>query len=99
MFAHHPKLCVHNIVVPGRDRSSTHSACVGYEDGYTLYVFHFFLILFIVLERETCQVQIPKGHNPRKIGWTNVVGLTSHYQSMPLALSLYTLSVIPVLNQ
>ena len=29
-----------------------------------------------VVERETCRVQIPKGHNPRKQGWREVVSET-----------------------
>ena len=28
---------------------------------------------FAVLERDTCHLQIPKGHNPRKQGWKDVV--------------------------
>ena len=33
-----------------------------------------------VVERETCKVQIPKGHNPRKQGWKEVV---SGHQGTP----------------
>ena len=30
-------------------------------------------IIIIVVERVTCHVSIPKGHNPRKQGWREVV--------------------------
>ena len=30
---------------------------------------------FAVLERDTCHLQIPKGHNPRKQGWKDVVSV------------------------
>ena len=49
------------------------SVCLYMHVGCVCVVVMVMLCPLTVLERDTCHMQIPKGHNPRKQGWKDVV--------------------------